>query len=291
MSASVTAFLESRLSRERLFVETGHSEPTVEAARFGLETLDALGADIPGVRTATSAFLSQCRATDEGFADRREGKPALNATYYAARLLSRGLVPGSLADPYGLVGWIRRKIMRDGRIAPHMDVDELYYAVRAMQFALPGKELPDEDVQAIVGFILRCASPDGGFGLRPGDPGDIERTYCCVNMLETLGAEHESARQKDFISACTENGEVSWDTDRAGTTPATFYWGLRAASLTGTRVAWREAAQRIEDFRCADGGYGSGERGQLWHTYCCVNALNLVGAHAVPLEATDAGCV
>lgn len=290
MSANVTDFLESRLSHERLFVETDDHEPTVEAARFGLETLDALGVSLPGVRAATSRFLSKCRMPDEGFADRQGGKPALNATYYATRLCSRELVPGSLADPYGLIGWVRREIMRDGRIVPHMDVDELYYAVRAMQFALPEKELPDRDVQAIVGFILGCASPDGGFGLRPGYPGDIERTYCCVNMLETLGFEPGSPH-KDFISACTENGKVSWDPDHAEAMPATFYWGLRAASLTGAYVDWDEAGRRIEDFRCADGGYGVAGRARLWHTYCCVNALNLVATHAMLPEASDAACV
>jgi hypothetical protein len=292
VTKTVVEFLESRLSEERLFVETGESEPTVEAARFALETLDAIGADIPGVRTATAAFLAECRSAEGGYKDRRSTEaPALNATYYAVRLLARGLVPGALPDPLRAIAWIRRSIMTAGHIHPDMDVDELYYAVQALQFALKPAPVCDEDSRAIIEFIRACHAPNGGFGFRPGDPGDIERTYCCVNMLETLGLKDGIASHIDYIAACMTDGDVCWDPDRTKSTPATFYWGLRAASLSGSYVPWHEAGRRIDGFRSADGGYGMAGRSQLWHTYCCVNALNLIEVHAGPREVQHADCV
>jgi prenyltransferase beta subunit len=292
VSRSVVQFLESRVSGERLFVETVEAEPTVEAARFGLETLDALGADLPGIRTAAAGFMAECRIQGAGYKDRRSAKrPVLNATYYAVRLLARGLVPGPVPDPQELVEWVRAQILKEGRVRPEMDVDELYYAVRAIQFALAPHEMRAEDKGAIVDFIFACRAAGGGFAFRPGGPGDIERTYCCVNMLETLDHEGGVAEHMGYIAACMAGGDVCWDPDRSTSTPATFYWGLRAASLSGTYAPWHEAGQRIETFRSEDGGYGAGGRSQLWHTYCCVNALGLVATHATPAEMQHADCV
>jgi geranylgeranyl transferase type-2 subunit beta len=43
------------------------------------------------------------------------------------------------------------------------------------------------DRDAAANFILRCATPEGGFGLRPGTEAHAGQTFCCVASLALLG--------------------------------------------------------------------------------------------------------
>lgn len=267
------SFLENRLSPDRLFVEVGEDRPTVEAARFGLEALDSFSDSLRGVGGATADFLAACRSPEGGFTtNQEEAEAELASTYYAVRLFLLRLIPGSLPEPSNTVAWVRDSIL-DGREIRHgMDVDKLYYAVRAIQLILSPRQLPSDLHRAVVDFMLQCASSSGGFGPMPNLPADIERTYCCVHLLHSLGEVRQTKLHVMWIGSCFSHGQAFWGPEGTRTDPSIFYWGLRAASLSGASVPWRDAARHLETFRCSDGGYGADGRSQLWHTYCCIKA-------------------
>ena len=165
------SFLESRLSPDRLFVEVGEDQPTVEAARFGFEALDSFRDSLRGVDGATADFLLACRRADGGFTiNQEEAEAELASTYYAVRLFLLRLIPGTLPDPSSTVAWLRGRILDGREIRNGMDVDKLYYAVRAIQLILSPRQLPTDLHRAVVDFMLQCASSSGGFGPTPSRP-------------------------------------------------------------------------------------------------------------------------
>ncbi|WP_257450266.1 prenyltransferase/squalene oxidase repeat-containing protein [Archangium lipolyticum] len=260
----VLSFLEKRLTRNGLFVEVGESAPTVESIRFGLDTMASIDKEVDeSVRRSSAAYLLECLLPDGGFAiSARSTQSKLSSTYYAVRLFELKRVDGGLPDRHRTSEWIIGQLFDGAGIAESVNVDELYYAARALQL-MAAPELDHSRIDTVVRYIKRCCSPAGGFGLSPGAPADIERTYCCLHMLQTLGHLHDPEKHAKWVSSCIIGGQVYWDPSGAKVSPATFYWGLRAASIAGAEVAWSDVASAIRNFEKEDGGYGDEAGSQL----------------------------
>jgi len=69
--------------------------------------------------------------------------------------------------------------------------------------------------------------------------------------------------------------------DDPATTPATQYWGVQAFRLTGTEPDQRTVAGGIERHAHPDGGFGRPVP-TLWHSYCAVRVLHLLGEWSTP---------
>lgn len=272
----VLDFLEGRLAPTGLFVEVGDSAPTVEAMRFGLETMVGIGRQIGhDLRRNCATFLMECLRGDGGIAPRLAAAASeLSSTYYAVRLVELGHVPAALLDRRRIGGWITDRLFDGAAIDRAADVDELYYGIRALQL-MNAPELDKARVEGVVDYIAQCASLQGGFGPAPWAPPDIERTYCCVHVLQALDRLSDANVHASWIRRCVAEGQVYWDPSRKRRSPGTFYWGLRAAAITGAQLAWNEVAAAIDGFKKKDGGYGNEGGSQLWHTYCCVNARRI----------------
>lgn len=273
-AAQAASFVLGRALADGAFVEVGEELPTVEAARFALEALASMGADAGAdTRRAVSELVAACRRPDGGFA-MTAGDPAskLAATYYAVRLSAAGRVDVSL-DPEALRSWLRAALFgdRDGEVA--VDVDELYYGVRALELA---STPPTPSYRAATeAFVRACAARGGGFGLVPGAAPDIERTYCCLHMLQLLGSADDAGAHAGWVESCAGAGRVWWDPDRVRSSPATMYWGTRAAEIAGVELPWRELADGVEAFRDPSGGYGLDGGASLWLTYCGVRTREI----------------
>lgn len=268
------AFVRSRALHDDPFVEVGERVPTVEAARFGLETLAALEVE-PGesTRAAVDRLLDDCARPDGGYAMRRDDGPSeLAATYYATRLMTAGLV-GRVPDSERIAEYVRRSVLGDGGARVWVDVDDLYYGMRAV--ALAAVSLSGDEHEAVHAFMSGCAHPDGGFGLVPGAEPDVERTYCCLHMLQFLGADEVGPRHARFVGACSDGELIHWSPAHERSYPATMYWGARAAQIAGVDLDWDRLARGMESFRRPGGGYAAGGEPDLWLTYCGTRTLEI----------------
>ncbi|HEX8205959.1 MAG TPA: prenyltransferase/squalene oxidase repeat-containing protein [Solirubrobacteraceae bacterium] len=267
--SETAAFVRGRALDGGPFVEIDEEAPTVEATRFGLETLNTLGAGPSDEeRRVATELVRACHRPDGGFAPTEADEAsALNSTYYAVRVMSAGLVDLE-PDREALARWLRAEVLPAGDTV-EVDVDELYYAIRAFQLAEIGFEQQERD--AIEAFVARCADSGGGFALLPGQAPDIERTYCCLHTLQILGATEVAAEDRDFVAACFDGRRIHWDPEHSKpASPATMYWGSRAAQISRPpEIDWSGVAEGIDSFRRDGGGYAfdDGEP-NLWLTYC-----------------------
>jgi prenyltransferase beta subunit len=273
--AALPMFLGHRQLAPGVFIETGETEPTMEATRFGLENLTLL--HMPLNAEGTLAFVAACQRPEGGFAMRQDGGSAdLAATYYALRIFELLEAPQALAPEarQALHGWLRQQLFPDVRGHAALDIDPLYYAVRA--WLLSTGHFTTAEHEAVVASIWACAGNDGGFAQFPGHAPDIERTYCCLHLLQELNVESwELPRQHAWISSCYFRGRVHETPQRVTYSLATLYWGTRAAELTQLRLPWLAIRQEVEHHQQADGGYGMKREATLWQTYCALGTLRI----------------
>lgn len=277
MTVDPIPFLRTQVSPNALFVEVGEPGPTVEAARFGLEAWRTHATPPPAVMRATLGYLRRCAHPYGGWGvDAQSEQPCLSATYYATKLLAEGHLPEPLRAPEQVQAWLCDQVADDLNVRPAIDIDELYYAVRAAYLIAPARPFPDRVRRSVVEFVLACADVDGGFGRTPGAQADIERSYCSIHMLRLLGAEFEADRHFAWIGRCVRTGAMDWSPDTPTASPATVYWGLRVASLVGVGVPAAAVRDNLAQFVLASGGYGANGQASIWHTYCGVKAAQIV---------------
>ncbi|HEY2667349.1 MAG TPA: prenyltransferase/squalene oxidase repeat-containing protein [Actinomycetota bacterium] len=269
-------FVAGCSSHTGVFTEPGEAEPTLEATRFGVEALVALGG---APRESVLDFVEACWRPDGGFAMLAgEAEISLAATYYALRL--RELV--GHADPArGRVTarWLIDRMLpgATGDADEGVDIDELYYALRSWQIL--GFLPTDSHRLALVNFMLGCAGERGGFGLVQGAASDIERTYCCVHGLRILGLDPPRLEvHRAWASACIAEGRFYATPERLVYSLPTMYWGSRTAELLGIDPDWPAVEREVLAFRRADGGFGAQPSSSLWETYCALGALRLATA-------------
>jgi hypothetical protein len=270
MTFNVEKFLAGRSPGSSLFVERGDAQPTMEALRWGMEIRAMLGIDTFAGKEAL-AFLTACQRSGCAYAISPDHpEPMLNATYYAARVLA---ITGEMesASVTGMAEWlVGASFGSNGNV--RLDVDDLFYAVRAMEAV--GASLPADLTRRTVRFLKACAYSSGGFGLMPGEPPDIERTYCCAMMLRLLNAAEGLSEHRGFIGSTLRDGLFRMRPDSMVCSLATQYWGSRAAGLCRVPIARQPLREFVVVAQNPDGGYG-GQDGNstLWHTYCALRIL------------------
>ncbi|MCK2215431.1 terpene cyclase/mutase family protein [Actinomadura sp. ATCC 31491] len=277
MTGTIETFLRGRSPAPGLYVERGGTQPTMEALRWATE-LRAMLDLAPRVKEEGLALVAACLRSSGAYAgspDRPE--PALDATYYATKVLALAGDPRRLTPQ--LATWLSGVVFGpSGNV--RLDVDELFYAVRAMEFA--GQSLDAGQAHRVATFVRACADPGGGFGLLPGAAPDIERTYCCVLMLGLLTGWSAPAEHRAFVAACLRDGLFLFRPgDPAGPSLAAQYWGLRAARLAGVPVAGEALRAYVAGLRNDDGGYGvrgggPGRGSTLWESYCALRVSALL---------------
>lgn len=271
MTLAVEKFLSTRSCGSGVYVERDETQPTMEALRWVTEIRALLGLD-PVAGEETLPFIAACLRSADAYAISPDHpEPALNATYYAARVLVLADAARHIAR--GMARWLA-----DIAFGPHgnvrLDVDDLFYAMRALECA--GAVLSPEEARRLVLFLQACADPGGGFALMPGERPDIERTYCCAMMLKLLGAWDEPQRHREFVAGTIRNGLFHWRPDAAARSLATQYWGIRAAGLCGIRPPWEPVREYAAGAQNPDGGFGGRDgRSTLWHTYCALRVRHL----------------
>jgi hypothetical protein len=272
MTSTIEKFLSERSLGSGLYVERGEAQPTMEALRWGTEIRAMLDLG-PLLSEEAFAFVSACLRSGGGYAISPDHpEPALNATYYATKVLSLADDPRRLAPD--LAKWLGDTVFGpSGNV--RVDVDDLFYAMRAMQYS--DQALRPEQSRRVIMFLRACADPGGGFGLLPGEPPDIERTYCCAMMLALLSAWDAPPRHRTFVGRTMRGGLFHMRPDSDTCSLATQYWGLRAAGLCGVPVSSPQVRDFVSALRNPDGGFGGfggeGGRSTLWHTYCAMRVL------------------
>jgi hypothetical protein len=272
--AKVRQFVARRSPGSGLFVEIGETEPSLEALRWAVEIQTLIGEPIDA---DGQALICACLRPGSAFAmTAGQVEPTLAATYYAARALAlhgrHDLLPPALPE------WVEQALFgRSGVV--QVDVDELFYAVRTLEQA--EETLPPQRVRRVAQFIDACEDPGGGFALLPGDPPDIERTYCCLQMRRILAKAgvlewRDPTRHRAWVAACYHEGHCYIDPARTRGSLATRYWGVQAAQLCGAPLPVDQMAKQILDAQHDDGGFGEPGPSSLWHTYCALRVLQLV---------------
>lgn len=247
-------------------VEIGDQTPTLEAARFGGEILNLLGDRPAG---ADLRLLADCRRGPAFAMTRESARPSLGATYYGNRL--RQLAREDADAPAAIARWVAEQVFADGKVA--VDGDDLFYAIRSLM--LIDVRLSAQQEEAVRSFLADCLAADGGgYGLMPGDPPDIERTYCGIAIRQWLGTPDDlaSARgHRGFVEACYDgHGHLRMRPGKPDWSLATEYWGSRCAELLRLKWPWHQVLAATRACRQADGGYASSDRSTLWETYCAL---------------------
>lgn len=255
-----------------MYVETGERQPSLEALRWACEIRALLGEPVePGSIT----FIAACRRGNEAYAMHVERhRPELGATYYAVRVLA--LAGHADQVPAAMAGWLDGTVFGAAGIIT-VDADDLFYAIRALEQA--GLTPAAERTTRIAEFLRGCQHPAGGFGLVPGAPPDVERTYCCLAIDHFMARTApdwpdpvDRGRHARWLRTCL--GPVGIRMAPTGpANPATQYWGVQAFRLAGIApdpVVVRDAVDRA---RHPDGGFGAPT---LWHSYCALRVLRLL---------------
>lgn len=270
---SAADYVRTRVDQQGNFVESGEDEPTLEAARFAAEVLATAGSlDVGQFANA----LQRCDRS-WGFSMTLTGEgPELGATYYGWRL--RQLM-GHGGERNKASSWIVRQVF-DAENEVTVDVDDVFYAVRALDIV--GAELAPEQQESLRKFLASCQSPDGGYALLPGNPSDIERTYCAVATLLWLNTETDKTRarnEREWIQACANDGCIKGAPDVLDANLATAYWGSRSAELLDIAWPWDSVRDLALRGQRSDGGFGIGEGSTLWETYCGVRLIRMADCH------------
>ncbi|MDX9982398.1 MAG: prenyltransferase/squalene oxidase repeat-containing protein, partial [Lentisphaeria bacterium] len=116
--------------------------------------------------------------------------------------------------------------------------------------------------QADAAFLISCQNDDGGFGLAPGFPSDLDSTYRAVDSLRLLGVPVPQARRcAAWIAACRL--PVGGYANRPGGQDPEVAWtcfALHSLALLGVpppelerTVAWlKDGFQTDERWNCSD---------------------------------------
>lgn len=268
------AFLHSCATPDGGYVETGEKQPSLEATRFALESLALLMA-VPD--TASVGFVRRSFRPVGGFARHPDSLlPELGATYYAVRILHLLNATELMSEiRTSTHRWLMSMIFSESNSRITLDIDHLYYALRALY--LSGETLPLSVLQYVADFTHACADSQGGFGLTPGRVPDVERTYCCLRMLAELGiVVHNKDTHAKWLAACFSAGQWYSDPSRTDSSLAGMYWGVSAANLLDLPIPWTSIPPIVERYRRHDGGYGNSGYPTLWHTYCALGTLDVV---------------
>jgi prenyltransferase/squalene oxidase-like repeat protein len=258
------------------YLESGEDEPTMEALRWAAEIAALAGGPPPD----PFPFLRRCRR-DGGTYAMTAGEPGASraAGYYAARAL---VLTGRRDEiPHSLGPWFAGQLSEPGGAAAS-DIDEMFYALRALQQMAALSLLPRQVSDALVEFIHRCWHGDGGFAGVPGRPPDMEHTYCAVCSLDLLGHPLDAAWASAATGWVTQgfrtgSGLAALTPGAAQVSLGATYWGVRAGEVLGARVWTGRIRAGLAATRRGDGGYGTGAVSTLWETYCALRVLSIVG--------------
>ncbi len=265
MTRDTATFISGCRDGSGNLVEIGDQGPTLEAARFGGEILRLLGDRPAG---ADLRLLADCRRGPAFAMTRESERPSLGATYYGNRL--RQLAGQDADQPPTIARWVAEQVFADGKVA--VDGDDLFYAIRSL--VIIDARLPARQEEAVRSFLADCLAADGGYGLMPGDPPDIERTYCGIAIRQWLGTPDDLAsvhRHRGFAESCFDgHGHMRMRPGKPDWSLATGYWGSRCAELLRLEWPWHQVLAATQACRQADGGYASSGRSTLWETYCAL---------------------
>lgn len=271
---NLTAFLNQCRDESGRFVETDEDRPNLEAARFGAEILHLVG----GVPSETELRFVADRHRGAAYAmDDDADEPALGATYYALRLLE--LAGRGPTDAQDTARWIVETLFTEDRVT--VDMDDLFYGIRALN--LTGTRLSSSEENAVRTFLRTCTHVDGGYGLLPDAPADIERTYCAVAISLWIGGDGDrdaTRAQESFVRSCYDDrGHMKMRPSAPDWSLATGYWGNRCAELLELDWPWAEVHAATAACRQSDGGYTAATGSALWETYCALRVLDIATLH------------
>jgi hypothetical protein len=255
------------------YVEADEHEPTMEALRWAAEISSLLS----GEQVEPVPFIDKCRRPGGTFAMTMTDPAASRAaSYYAARVLTLTGRPDDIPDE--LPHWFAAELAAPGRPASS-DIDEMFYVLRALQQVDALSLLSTDVIRSLVDFIARCADPSGGYAGIPGQPPDIEHTYCAVCSLSLLGRPLKDAERR--TTAAWLSGRFATPSGLAALTAtddtpsiAATYWGFRAGEVLGATVWTDRLREAVENHRKTEGGYGTRTYATLWESYCALRVIS-----------------
>jgi hypothetical protein len=274
MNSTITFVTECRDGSGHL-VEVGDKDATLEAARFGGEILCLLGDHLTGDDRRLHA---DCCRGPAFTMTAQASRPSLGATYYGNRL--RQLSGQDPDDPAAIADWVAEQLFEDGKVV--VDGDDLFYGIRSL--IIINARLSGDQEQTVRSFLNNCLARDGGFGLTPGAPPDIERTYCGIATLQWMGTPEDLAgvrAHRAFVEACYDGaGHMRMRPDQDRWSLATGYWGSRCAQILGLDWPWDQVRAATQACRRSDGGYASSSHSTLWETYCALRVAAIASGRA-----------
>jgi len=148
-----------------------------------------------GVRDCPFDLAPWFRAADQAYADASQVDPkggGARQVGSAAALLARlGREPGTKARA-DMLDWMRKGQRDDGGWSKgadlHSDLDSTYRVMRAFYLL----KAPPADPAKLRAFVAACRNPDGGYGVKPGDPSSMGGVYYAATVthwLDELGTK------------------------------------------------------------------------------------------------------
>ncbi len=176
--------------------ETAGSSPPAEPAEGARPVFEEEAPAGPASREALGEFLLSCQAPGGGFGGTPGQLAHLGSTYAAlAALASLGGNWVARTGRESHLGFMQEMQIRDrdskfhGGFCVHVggeiDTRGCYCAMAAA--ALLGVNLEEAEVEAMVNFVVRCQSYEGGLGGEPGNEAHGGYTYCGVAALALAG--------------------------------------------------------------------------------------------------------
>lgn len=273
-ASAMVRFLSSRQKGPGEYLETGEDEPTMEALRWAAEISSILSAE----PVTPAPFTAQCQRAGGAFAmTAADPGPSRAAGYYAVRAL---VLSGLRADiPDQLPRWFVSELAAPGLPAT-CDIDEMFYAARALEQLGAVGLLAPEVSGSLVDFIQACRVRDGGYAGVPGRPAaDTEHTYCAVCSLSLLG--HPLAPGDSRVTAAwlrsrfiTPSGLATLTAADDTATLAASYWGFRAGEVLDTIVWTDRLGPAVQSLGNPDGGFGAAAQPTLWESYCALRVMS-----------------
>lgn len=155
-----------------------------------------------------------------------------------------------------------------------------------------GIRFSDETYEDIVDFLIRCRSPDGGFGGGPGQDPHLAPTYAAVNALVIVGTEKaldaiEKNSLKRFFLRLREPSGAFRMHDDGEVDVRGAYCAISAAKLVNMSkddeaVLFNKTASWIADCQTYEGGFGGapGLEAHGGYCFCASAALAMLGTTA-----------
>lgn len=276
-ASAMLPFLASRQKGPGEYIEACEDEPTMEALRWAAEISSILS----GEPLTPAPFIDQCRRPGGTFAmTATDPEPSRAASYYAVRALTlsgqRDVIPDQLPR------WFVGEVAAPGRPATS-DIDEMFYVLRALEQLGALGQLAPEVSSSLVDFIRGCRDGDGGYAGMPGQPPDIEHTYCAVCGLSLLRHPLDTADSR--VTAgwlrsrfATPSGLATLTAADDTPSLAATYWGFRAGEVLNAAVWTDRLGPAVQSLGKPEGGYGAQAHATLWESYCALRVMSRLSA-------------